>query len=113
MVNSDSYYTDWGDWSGWSASAVSESDTRQVETKWVEPTYRTLYNYNRYNEYNYATGRSARLERTGCRLVGGDIIVSIMKNMAGRPLPWPIQVLTVDTIYTRKFGITSGQHKSR
>ena len=55
MVNSDSYYTDWGDWSGWSASAVSESDTRQVETKWVEPTYRTLYNYNRYNEYNYAT----------------------------------------------------------
>lgn len=55
MVNSDSYYTDWGDWSGWSASAVSESDTKQVETKWVEPTYRTLYNYNRYNEYNYAT----------------------------------------------------------
>ena len=55
MVNSDSYYTDWGDWSGWSTSAVSESDTRQVETKWVEPTYRTLYNYNRYNEYNYAT----------------------------------------------------------
>ena len=55
MVNSDSYYTDWGDWSGWSASAVSESDTRQVETKWVEPTYRTLYNYNRYNESNYAT----------------------------------------------------------
>lgn len=45
MVNSDSYYTDWGDWSGWSASAVSESDTRQVET-------RTTYMYCYFFCYN-------------------------------------------------------------
>ena len=55
LVDSSSYYTDWGGWSDWSTNAVSESDTRQVETRWIEPTYRTLYNYNRYNEYDYAT----------------------------------------------------------
>lgn len=54
-VDSSSDYTGWGSWSGWSTSAAYESDTRQVETRWIEPTYRTLYNYNRYNEYNYET----------------------------------------------------------
>lgn len=55
QVDSSSSYGSWGSWSGWSNSAVSESDTRQVEKRWVEPTYRTEYNYSRYNEYNYAT----------------------------------------------------------
>lgn len=41
-VDLSSDYTGWGSWSGWSTSAVSESDTRQVETK---TTYMYCYFY--------------------------------------------------------------------
>ena len=41
-VDSSSYYTGWGSWSDWSTSSVSESDTRQVETK---TTYMYCYFY--------------------------------------------------------------------
>ena len=41
-VDSSSDYTGWGSWSDWSTSSVSESDTRQVETK---TTYMYCYFY--------------------------------------------------------------------
>lgn len=53
--DSSTSYGDYGSWSGWQNNAVSASDSRQVETRWIEPTYRTEYNYSRYNEYDYYT----------------------------------------------------------
>ena len=56
--DSSTSYGSWGSWSDWSNSYVESSDLREVETRYIEPTYRTEYNYSRYNEYNYAsTGR--------------------------------------------------------
>lgn len=48
-------YGDWSSWSDWSNSYAEASDLRQVETRYIEPTYTTEYNYSRYNEYDYAT----------------------------------------------------------
>lgn len=53
--DSSTSYGSWGRWSGWSTNDIDSSDTRQVESRYIEPTYRTEYNYSRYNEYNYAT----------------------------------------------------------
>jgi beta-lactam-binding protein with PASTA domain len=47
----------WGSWSGWSANAVSASGTRQVETRWIEPTYKTIWHYERWKYWNSAAGR--------------------------------------------------------
>ena len=57
-TDSSTSYGDYGSWSGWQNTAVSSSNTRQVETRWIEPTYQTQYNYSRYNEYDInSTGR--------------------------------------------------------
>ena len=55
--NSTTSYSSWGSWSGWSNSYIAGSDTREVETRYIEPTYRTEYNYSRYTQYDPATGR--------------------------------------------------------
>lgn len=57
-TNSTTSYGDYGSWSEWQNGEVSSSNTRQVETRWIQPTYRTEYNYSRYNEYDVnTTGR--------------------------------------------------------
>ncbi len=43
----DSQITSWGNWSGWQNTAVSASDTRQVQTRTVPATYQTRWTYNR------------------------------------------------------------------
>ncbi|MCR4621789.1 MAG: hypothetical protein K5663_06865 [Clostridiales bacterium] len=44
-----------GSWSGWSTTKVTESSTRDVETKTEQQTvYRTQYNYSHYKYYNTA-----------------------------------------------------------
>lgn len=48
-------YGSWGSWSSWSNNYVSENEGRQVETRYIDPTYTTQYNYSRYNEYDYST----------------------------------------------------------
>ena len=54
----DTTYGEWGGWSSWSRTAVSASDTRQIDSREIPATYRTEYNYSRYNEYNLSsTGR--------------------------------------------------------
>lgn len=50
QYDSETSFGDYGSWSSWSNTAVSESDTRQVETKNVAATYKTQYNYSRYTE---------------------------------------------------------------
>ena len=52
--DSSTSYGSWGNWSSWSTSYVAESDTREVATRYIEPTYRTEYNYSRYTQYNTA-----------------------------------------------------------
>lgn len=54
-VDSSSSYTDWGSWSDWSTSSVSESNTRQVETR---TTYMYCYFYckncgNHWHGYSF------------------------------------------------------------
>jgi len=41
-------YTDWSDWSGWSTTPVTETDTVDVESKYVSAVTHTEYNYSRY-----------------------------------------------------------------
>lgn len=46
----------WGDWSGWQNDYISSSDSREVDTQYISPTYKTQYNYNRWstnNSYDY------------------------------------------------------------
>lgn len=38
----------YGSWSNWQNSFVASSDSRDVETQDIQPTYRTEYNYSRY-----------------------------------------------------------------
>lgn len=41
-------YSEWGSWSAWTKTAIDETDTRDVETYTVEPTYKTRYKYTGY-----------------------------------------------------------------
>ncbi len=54
----DSKITSWGGWTGWQNSYVASSASRQVETRWIAPTYYTQYNYTRYRASNGWTGPS-------------------------------------------------------
>lgn len=54
--DSSSYWTDYGSWSDWSTSSVSASDSRQVDTRRIDATYTTQYNYSRYQEKDPSTG---------------------------------------------------------
>ena len=53
-----SSYT-WGEWGDydpeWSRTPIAENEYTQVKSEWVPATYRTEYNYSRYNEFNPAT----------------------------------------------------------
>ena len=44
----DAKITNWSSWSSWQNSAVSANTDRQVETRWIEPTYKTVYVYFHY-----------------------------------------------------------------
>ncbi len=48
LYNTTWRWSDYGAWSGWQRDAVSGSDSRQVNTRYIEPTYKTQYNYNRW-----------------------------------------------------------------
>lgn len=50
-----SAWNDYGGWSDWQNSAVSGSDSRQVDTRWIEPVTQHRYNYYRYinSAHNY------------------------------------------------------------
>lgn len=41
-------WSDYGSWSSWQNSYVSDSDYREVQTQYINPTYHTEYNYSRY-----------------------------------------------------------------
>ena len=55
LYNTTSVWGDYGAWSSWSKTAVSGSDSRQVETKDVPVTQ---YNYSRYTENSNGTGHN-------------------------------------------------------
>ena len=49
-------WSDYGSWSGWQNDAVYASESRDVTTRYIEPTYKTQYNYNRWKSnsgYNW------------------------------------------------------------
>ena len=52
LYNTTWRWSDYGAWSGWQRDAVSGSDSRQVNTRYIEPTYKTQYNYNRWSQNN-------------------------------------------------------------
>lgn len=43
----DEQITGWGSWSSWQNSAVSSSDSREVKTQYIAPTYKTVWHYSR------------------------------------------------------------------
>ncbi|MBE6588873.1 MAG: hypothetical protein E7643_01720, partial [Ruminococcaceae bacterium] len=45
--NTTSVWSDYGAWSGWSASPAYGSDSRLVETRYIEPVYKTVWHYSR------------------------------------------------------------------
>lgn len=47
--------TDWTTWSAWQNSAVSASSSRQVETRTVPATYKTVWHYNRSTNGSLST----------------------------------------------------------
>ena len=48
ILGSSTSWSDYGAWSDWSSTAVTGSDSRQVETKQVAAVYKTQYHYYRY-----------------------------------------------------------------
>ncbi|MBQ7639327.1 MAG: hypothetical protein IJS90_10545 [Clostridia bacterium] len=55
----DSAVTSWGSWSNWQNSAVTATATRQVETRYVEPTYKTVWHYSRSIEGKWSGAYSS------------------------------------------------------
>lgn len=53
-----SAWGEYGNWSNWSNSAVSASDSRQVETQTIGATYKTQYNYSKYAQTSSGGGYS-------------------------------------------------------
>ena len=51
----DSKITSWTSWSAWQNTAVTASTTRQVETKTIAATYKTVWHYNRSTNGSYST----------------------------------------------------------
>ena len=45
--NTTSAWSDYGSWSGWSTSPAYGSDSRLVETRYIEPVYKTVWHYSR------------------------------------------------------------------
>lgn len=63
------YDTSWvwgnyGSWSGWSTSAVSGSDSRQVEKRTIPAQYKTQYNYSRWASKSNNTGNLGPVKGT-------------------------------------------------
>ena len=49
-------WSDYGAWSGWQNDVVYASESRDVATQYIQPTYKTQYNYNRWKSnsgYNW------------------------------------------------------------
>jgi len=44
----DAKVTSWGNWSAWQNNAVSSSESRQVETRYIAPNYKTVWCYYSY-----------------------------------------------------------------
>lgn len=53
-------WSDYGSWSGWTTSAITASDSRQVETRTVQvpASYKTLYHYYRWRSPDGSDGES-------------------------------------------------------
>lgn len=51
----NSTWGEYGNWSGWSNTPVTSSESRQVETRQIEATYKTEYNYSKWTQYNSST----------------------------------------------------------
>lgn len=64
LYNTTWVWGSYGSWSGWSNTAVSSSDSRQVETKTIPATYKTQYNYSCYTQYSSGTGKRGPWKRS-------------------------------------------------
>ena len=56
LYNTTWRWSDYGSWSGWQNDVVYASESREVSTRYIEPTYKTQYNYNRWKSnsgYNW------------------------------------------------------------
>lgn len=61
---SDPIYGKWGNWSAETKTKVTGSDTREVSSRYVSPTYTTQWNYSRWAQYSNNTGRLGPVKGT-------------------------------------------------
>lgn len=57
-------WSDYGAWSGETQTAVTKSESRDVSSRYVQPTYKTQYNYSRWAQYSNNTGRLGPVKGT-------------------------------------------------
>lgn len=54
-IKYDSQITGWTDWSAWQNSSVTASESREVKTQYIDPTYKTVWHYSRDTGNGYST----------------------------------------------------------
>lgn len=64
LYNTTWVWGDYGAWSGWTTSAVSGSDSRQVDTRTQPAQYKTQYNYSRWASKSNNTGNLGPVKGT-------------------------------------------------
>lgn len=47
--------TDWTNWSAWQNSSITATDSREVKTQYIKPTYKTVWHYSRDTGGGYST----------------------------------------------------------
>ena len=58
IIGSSTSWSDYGAWSSWSRTSVSNSDSRQVESRTIPAVTKTQYNYSRYTQYSNGNGHN-------------------------------------------------------
>lgn len=60
----NSAITGWGNWSSWQRNAISSSESRQVDSQWIAPTYKTVYCYYHWISPSYRLSSYAQYDST-------------------------------------------------
>ncbi len=96
-------WSDYGSWSSWQNSYVSKSDSRDVQTQYINPTYRTEYNYSRYRSAPVGSCKVGPTKGTW----GGAYCGYYQEHGWGSKLPWQ-QNQGFDIWWDSQSGILNG-----
>lgn len=54
-IKYDTKITGWTDWSAWQNASITASESREVKTQYINPTYKTVWHYSRDTGNGYST----------------------------------------------------------